>query len=64
MCHHVIGNLHCDLEHWADAVASFRRAESLRAALASEQPSDRKRRDNLEGTRRNLAEVLESHSGL
>jgi tetratricopeptide (TPR) repeat protein len=63
MCHHVIGNLHCDLEQWTDAIASFRRAESLRAALASEQPSDPKRRENLEGTRRNLAEVLASHSG-
>ena len=58
MCHHVIGNLHCDLEHWDEAAAAFRRAEAMRAALAAEQPGDRRRREDLEGTRRNLAEVL------
>jgi tetratricopeptide (TPR) repeat protein len=63
MCHHVIGNLHCDLEQWDDAVAAFRRAEALRADLAREHPHDPKRHDDLEGTRRNLAEVLAAHGG-
>jgi tetratricopeptide (TPR) repeat protein len=62
MCHHVIGNLHCDLQQWADAVAAFRRAEALRAALADEHPKDTKRHDDLEGTRRNLAEALAKHA--
>jgi tetratricopeptide (TPR) repeat protein len=64
MCHHVIGNMHTDLEQWADAAEAYRQAEAIRATMAGEYPDDPIRRENLEGTRRHLAEVLAKQSGL
>ena len=56
MCHHVIGNLHCDQEQWSDAVASFSpRRAWCGLAVTFEDPNAT---DDLEGTRHNLAEAL------
>jgi tetratricopeptide (TPR) repeat protein len=58
-CAHVIGNLHCDLRQYREAVASYRRALALRESLANEFPGNAKYVSDRDGTRRRLGEALE-----
>ncbi|HZW31639.1 MAG TPA: serine/threonine-protein kinase [Isosphaeraceae bacterium] len=63
VCHHVIGNLQCDLGQFAAAAASFRRALELRQALVQDFPDHPRYAADLNGTRRRLAEVSELLAG-